>query len=348
METGLTAAVLPVDARRAVIGGGLMTDAHVSQNACSAHPMPRIPLARVECRVLGPVSRHARTWLGSAVRGLIGDQLQRLAATSEAHARAFVHWFGAITSPGAFESGHESRPYALGIRQNPVPGDRSGELIIRLTHVGPDSSSLACAAEAFATGLREGKLKDMVALKVELRAEAPGGSGNFVDWDGQRTPVVGFLNIPARPFSSLRLRLLSPLKLLHRGQLLVEPQPRDLVAAALRRISDLATRYGEPSSLPTRALLERAAALQWKNAQFEHVRAIRLSTTQQQVYPVDGVIGQAELDLSEHMELWPVIASIPYLQVGKATTMGFGCVRLEAPRAAESDPSKSKETASCP
>jgi hypothetical protein len=159
--------------------------------------------------------------------------------------------------------------------------------------------------------------------RARLLCESPSGAPvAFRTW--QPSP-------PPPPAGHIRVVLETPLRLRLDNDLLTPARlnPAHLVIAALRRVSLLAAHYGSGTGeVDFRALRSLAEDLSWREAEFRWSETVRRSSRQGTAMRLGGVRGWAILDLSAAPQLWPWLWLAQWLHIGKATSMGFGRLRL--------------------
>ena len=130
---------------------------------------------------------------------------------------------------------------------------------------------------------------------------------------------------PFRP--TIRLAFTTPLRLRLQGDLVTGARftPTHLASAALRRRELL---LGPLSTEERSSLLDRSRELTWRAPSFGWVETKRRSSRQEMLMAFGGIVGEATLDLSNAVELWPLIWLTSILHLGKGASMGFGRVEL--------------------
>ncbi len=160
-------------------------------------------------------------------------------------------------------------------------------------------------------------------------------SGDFAK-DVSSNPAVGTagawtLDTAAWPLDGdpaaipCRLWFSAPLRILRSHRLITTPTLIDIVEAAFRRIecfvAPVAADAVRPSALEAAG---RAAATPWSGRRLD---LVRWSANQQAEVELGGVAGH--LDLPEGPgDLWPLLAALQWLHVGKGSTLGLGQLRI--------------------
>jgi len=126
-----------------------------------------------------------------------------------------------------------------------------------------------------------------------------------------------------------RLAFPSPLRLIWRGRLIVEPALTDLVVAACRRLKLLLPAEAQPrwAEMTERAIgvSREAAQLPWAGAPLD---LVRYSGRQQREVQINGVSGWLDRPGGPG-PLWPLLAAAQWLHLGKSTAVGLGQLVVE-------------------
>jgi len=130
---------------------------------------------------------------------------------------------------------------------------------------------------------------------------------------------------------TIRLVFRTPLRMKREGRL-VTPESLDgptLVMNAIRRIGLLATFFGRGTDgVDFPRMKAEAERTQLVDAQLSWRDLVRRSSRQNAELGIGGIVGSATLHLSGSAELSRLLAWIPIVHVGKATTMGLGQVEV--------------------
>lgn len=146
-------------------------------------------------------------------------------------------------------------------------------------------------------------------------------------WPGAVGPVV-----PVGVEEScerMKLRFLTPTRILVRGQLQRHPEFQALFFAALRRLLDLAHFHVPGASVDWcfQLLLERAGEVRVTRSSLRWVERKRYSDRQRRHIRLDGFVGEMDL-LGELGPLLPVLRQAEVVHVGKGATFGMGKVEV--------------------
>jgi len=133
---------------------------------------------------------------------------------------------------------------------------------------------------------------------------------------------------PAPPGGPVRIHLLSPLRLIHRGRPLREHEltPRRFVHALYARLRKLGQAHGRDTAPYWPPVPEERPFLQ---RELRWVDLHRYSHRQRRRHPMGGLVGRLTLDLDGLLEAWPALWHGQYLHLGKHTAMGNGAYRIE-------------------
>lgn len=135
------------------------------------------------------------------------------------------------------------------------------------------------------------------------------------------------------PSTRVRLRLLTPLRIKHEGQIASSLTPRLLVEAIVRRAALLGSLGNDGCSWPE-DWREKADSLRMR-ANLRITRASRFSSTQRRLLRWPGLMGWIDLEGEALPELWPLLCFGSKAQIGKATTFGFGRYEVDPHPAVE-------------
>lgn len=127
----------------------------------------------------------------------------------------------------------------------------------------------------------------------------------------------------------LHLDFLTPLRLVHKGQIIRSLiEPRLLLTSACRRLWALAKSCdGEESEIDFRCLIDTTPLPQVKNQQLSWKPLARYSNRQSKSVDLSGLIGSARWS-GVHPDWWPILVAMREFHVGKGAVMGLGRVEL--------------------
>jgi len=308
-----------------------------------------LPFTAAEIRVR--VTRRIvwNSFPGSVVHGVLGMNLkERSCVVTHRHcSKCFLVQscqYGALFESKVPEGAERMRLYPQTphpVRVSVFPWDspsaeEDSELRIRLYLYGNAViSSLSCLL-SLEKALNEGVGRKHGGMRGrgQILTVCDLVSGNISNWDELKlkfyTPVqalpLGDL-VKERHESSLSVEFDSPTKLTVGGNISFDPGLRDVVAALLRRISNLQYFYNHVElDLPFKEILDSADSLDFVS-DLRRVQARRYSSRQQKSLSVSGVMGS--LSVEDCPEIFSNLLLMgQYLGVGKNTTMGLGSFKL--------------------
>ena len=291
-------------------------------------PLPIVRLS-LTFRALDPL--QLPDYAGSTWRGAMGQALRRTVCVcpgAECHdcmlrdACWYARLYETPVNPDCrLLAGYRDAPTPLVPVMRPLGGVRAvgDPLRLELTLFGQGRDAvpfLVRAAQrmaAFGLGRGRGKL---VLDDWQLLDDVDGPGG---PWQ------------PPEPWSAVRLRLETPLRLRVANRVLGPGDftPRPFVTALLRRLSLLACHHGGGNpELDYTALAEQAREMEVLERDLIWFRWARYSSRQQRHIDMDGLLGWIELRPTP--DLWPLLWAGQWLHVGKGASMGMGKYRLEA------------------
>lgn len=256
------------------------------------------------------------------LRGVWGAALHDRA--SEIYATVFEGLPGAERDG----SGSEKRPlYVL----RPAPVDPVDSPALEWISLGAaldhDASLLEAWMEAAACGLGPDRVPMAVwrvrRLTAEGRVTPTGLAGGFrlhaVPWP-----------LPGPPETTpCRLRFDVPVRLLRKGRLITEPSLTDIAVAGLRRLQGLAESEEGQAGLKDLQGAVRDAARQTSAHPWVGQRAhLHRYSANQGELDLRGVTGLLDLPQGPG-PLWPLLAALTWVHVGKGTVFGLGHVLVE-------------------
>ncbi len=302
-----------------------------------------LPLVRVRFGLMVSGS-GLPAFLGSAARGLLGWELQRLvcpfssrpackACVIKEHCPYFVLIEGETDLPGLADS---PRGYVLLLERNTEENDRYW---FSVTLFGGCSRFLAAVTAAVLSGRERGLGSRRFPFQVETLEEVlPGGASRPLPLrpESLRTmPAPASLTAWMGNSASLaasgrvRLRFSTPLRLRRQGKYLGALDGPFFLDTLARRLEAMNILYndGAPLSPETRAGLHDlfsgftplALDLTWRDQG-------RYSGTQRCKVPMGGLVGWVEAEVSPVVGEWLCVAAL--LHVGKGAAMGMGKVEV--------------------
>ena len=151
--------------------------------------------------------------------------------------------------------------------------------------------------------------------------------------DNEVLPDAGFDTLTVEPGEpcngAVRLQLLTPLVLRRENRVLMDIDPRVLVASLLRRLTNLDAFFGSGAQgLDPAPYLQSADTLTVHEQQLRVACNRRTSTRQNREIDYSGLTGSVVLK-GEVGTLLPLLRTGEVLGVGKNTVFGFGLYRME-------------------
>ena len=129
----------------------------------------------------------------------------------------------------------------------------------------------------------------------------------------------------------LRLRFVTPTRLVADGRIVDRPTPELLAAAVARRVAALSQLYGHGASLlPHERLMAAARQVRVAEMAMRWVPLRRFSGRQQATVSIGGFVGSLVLE-GVPAELRWLLAWGEVLHIGKGTVFGLGQYQIEAP-----------------
>ena len=169
---------------------------------------------------------------------------------------------------------------------------------------------------------------------ARVRARAADGSWLTLFEHGRALgPIALPPSLPPRDGlegNSVRIRLLTPLRLKARGQLAETLDFRSLAFAMLRRTLELAHFHvpGAPIDWTFRPLLDRAAAVRLTGSHLTWLDWDRYSSRQRAPMTLGGLVGSLDLQ-GDLAPFAPLLRAAEILHVGKGATFGLGRIAVE-------------------
>ena len=311
-------------------------------------------------------------YLGSAWRGVFGRALRNTVCVTRLPACdpcvllrscPYPFLFESRTPPGAKKLTrypHTPGPYVLEPADPHFDSEDDGTLNLGVTLFGPANDHLPYVVHALDRAAQGGLTARRIPLEmvdVQAEAETPGpgaAEGNVADDDGPRTengwttvfepggrlsPVpASHPTLPALPPSSIRVRLLTPLRM-KRQERFVGAADFDFRAFAsnlLRRISLLTYFFSEtPLETDFAGLLRHAESIPTTEHALRWQDWTRRSSRQNAEIPMGGVVGSFRLTRPGLDPFWPMLWLGQWTHVGRGCSMGLGRYALEPVGAGE-------------
>ena len=271
---------------------------------------------------------------GPAWRGALGKALRELVCITRAPRCHGCLLAATCTYQRCFESAlpdpagqgittHAPHPFVL----HAEGGHHHQDLRLTLLEAANDHRPALLLALQKAAGGGIGHPRNR--LRLALVEQAWNGTWHPIHRPGEHLrPVDTPATTPPPPDGPVRIRLASPLRLVHRGRP-VRPgdlTPRLFLHALYARLRKLDRTYGRGRAPYWPAVPEEArfieADLRWRDVE-------RYSHRQGRRHPMGGLIGHLTLDLEGLEDAWPPLWHGQFLHLGKHTAMGHGAYRIE-------------------
>lgn len=286
----------------------------------------RVTQVEIDAEVRTALSHRAP--ICSVVRGLLGERFRELRCLTGEESCAGC----AVANECAYNRWLAADDNELPPRQHwlqGVPAARSAQAgdrwLTRLCVVGDVTQEIAFLQVSLKDGLhRLGMARQAAGLVQRLRDTAVrSGPARLESWSLS----------PVSSATRWRIQTVTPIAL--RNDLLPESRRRDsescpaapelalLLRLGVRRWKSLWHAAGTASPFPAipRVDLTSVRAIRRNSRPW---RAMRNSGTQKHSMPLEGIELDLEVSSSELAPIAPLLASLPTLNVGRLTTMGFG------------------------
>ncbi len=320
--------------------------AHINNNPEVIGPAPALACQRYRIHLRAQTSIQLPAYAGSAWRGALGHALKRVVCvTREPRCDACVLYRSCVY-PYIFETPppidtaklrkYPAAPHPFlvepwGDCRELAPDASFG---VDLVLVGRGQTHLPYFIEALRrageTGIGAGKGRYALAAVAQ---ETLAGWVEIYCPGGRLTPLaVGGPELPPAPTqSAVRIELLTPLRLNVDNDLITADRLRfrDFFAHLLRRVSLLSYFHTDnPLETDFRALVQAAAAVDWRAAELRWKDWTRYSSRQDALLQMGGLIGSLELAAGQLTPFWPYLWLGQWTHLGKGAVMGLGGYRM--------------------
>jgi hypothetical protein len=313
--------------------------------------VPDVARFRFQLEAIDPV--RLPPFAGSALRGMLGFGLRRTACVTRQPVcdgcllRATCVYSTLFESPAvggevAGRYAHRPHPFVLDLVHtlgNDVAPGEAFALGINL--IGPAQTQAPYLIHALQLAGERGLGKAGGRFRVvALEREWTLGVG---DWRTVYTPESGeYLAEPPgdqpRPApttapSTVRLRLLTPLRMKRRGHLVGprEFEATTLLNALYGRATLLAGHYGGKAGPEWGRLKPHADDVRMEHQSLRWQDWTRYSSRQDSLMEMGGLLGELSLTGPGIAAFWPVLGYGQWAHVGKGTSFGLGAYLLDAP-----------------
>jgi len=294
------------------------------------------------CQVLALL--RFNDYSGSMLRGAFGRALRKLSCVTKMDNCKACLLYQQCAYPKIFETPaptnsdlqHFSAIPNPFIVEPPPMGEKrlqkGEEFNFGLVLIGQAIPHLPLIIYAWQKALQQGLGKDHAKVALQTVIFEPDQISEQVIYNSQQgelLPQPQFDRPLLKPVERLSLRILTPLRIQQRGQVLSHTmQGRDFLMALVRRYYLLHEFHGENYQAPDfSALAQQAENIQCKT-QFHWYEWQRYSSRQKQKMVFGGVLGELELagDLNVFL---PMLALGQWLHVGNKTTFGMGRYQID-------------------
>ncbi len=309
--------------------------------------------ARFDIVAVEPVDPSS--WLGTTLRGGFGVLLRRIVCVAKRERCAtcvlregctYSLIFESRRSPG--NTGYASledipRPFILDPIQQWPPGPASKHIQFDLTLIGKACRCFAHIVYAFLQLGEQGIGRRRTKYTIESVVQnTPGYPPRHLYASTQtgciREPETANGSAVASPplisdLSTVRINLLSPLRIKHGGKFTDSPRFRAFVGSAVRRIAQLQYFHcGVPLRLDFARYLREAERADIADSRLRWVEWSRYSSRQKAEMQMGGIVGHL-LYKNVPTKYLPVLRLGQYTHVGKLSTFGFGKYSMEVEKA---------------
>lgn len=305
---------------------------------------PELPVQRFVLAFDAPAERVCPPFAGNLWRGAFGHALREAACLTGARECAgcarradCAHAYVLETPPSPDAAvmrlyPHAPHPYVL----RELAGAPPGRALLMLTLVGRAQALLPLLVQALRRAAQGPRgIQGSRLQLLEVRQEIGLGREEWRRIDaahGLLQPLPCPAAEPAAPPEGpVRLRLLTPLRVKREGATLGAGALdfAALAGALLRRISMLQAFHGAaPLQAPFADLMARAREVRMRS-RLAPLRQQRFSSRQQRAMPMDGLLGEVELDAADAQAFWPYLWLGQFVHAGSAATMGLGAYAIE-------------------
>lgn len=127
--------------------------------------------------------------------------------------------------------------------------------------------------------------------------------------------------------SNLKIKLVSPLRILHKGKLIDDFSFENIIKSALIRLTLISGIYGKyPENFDAKSYLDQAKSVTLEKQKTKYIKKFRRSTRQNQKIAVCGFEGKLEY-YGNINNFRQILQFASLMGIGKSTT--FGCGRME-------------------
>ncbi len=136
-------------------------------------------------------------------------------------------------------------------------------------------------------------------------------------------------NSPIERVNVLKLRFISPLKLISKGKIVRQPDMETLLRSTRRRLRWLTLFHSEtPWDAEKACPLEGAERIKLVHSEIRDFEVVRYSNRKRRRMEFKGIIGEAIYE-GPITSFIPLLRAAEVIHIGKATSFGFGKVEIE-------------------
>jgi len=304
------------------------------------------PVARLRLHARVERAVHWPEYEGSALRGLWGHALRRLACATgrhdcdgcPLHARcAYPLLFEPQPAPGDTRHADMTPPYVIepaGQSRVLVEGDAYAfDLVV----FGAALAELDLVLRAWRAALARdiGPARGAMRLEGVDLVAADGAAQPWLDLRpaALRPPPIAHVRLvsAANAPRAIRVHLRTPLHVKRGGRPLRphELSAADVVWAVVRRVADVCELHlGRPTGFDFAALKAAAGALRLADADLDWLELRRWSNRQQRHTPLAGLVGSLSVE-GELAPFWPALHLGRWLHAGGKASFGLGRYELQ-------------------
>ena len=306
---------------------------------------PHIPVTHLRLQIQMGGATRLNEWSGSAWRGLMGHVLKDTVCVTRAIDCRLCLLRGRCPHAQIFETPipegtthmrkYTAAPHPYVLRPPAGPRElRPGDFLqVQLLLFGQAARYAGLLVQVFQRMGQRGLTRRRTPFTLySVEHETPPGGGQWERFDPADLAEDPVSPPPAPHTCTVHLE--TPLRVKRDGRL-VRPETfvfHDLFRALLRRAALLSrfhtTQAWEPDF---RALLQAAQAVPITEARLHWREWTRYSARQRSTMQMGGLTGSFRLPERLPEPLWQLLWLGQWLHAGKATVMGFGQYRLEAP-----------------
>jgi hypothetical protein len=316
--------------------------------------LPALPHLRLRITLRARSPARLVPFHGSMLRGAFGHALKRTVCAlpqeplcAECRLRHECAYAQIFETPIEKAGPRGTTPFLQGVATAPHPylfeprsqaaelaagGELAFDLILFGRAIDYQGRALYAIETMAETGLGAGRTSFALA-HVEAE-EAPGAMRTlFSNGAWQTTDRVAGRPLPETPLPgdgrSLRLQVLTPLRLQERGRIVPPRDPRALAFAALRRLLELAHFHAPDPVIDWtfRPLLDAASTVRFVGPALRFEDLARYSQRQERQVQLGGYVGPLTLE-GDLAPLGPLLRAAEVIHLGKGAVFGLGRVAI--------------------